>query len=104
MLWEQVEVGEAGNGRLTRPGGGKGREGKGFQDLCPGLRLPLGITQLRLGSPDHKPPGKWGTEKGEEGGGQNIGTLEEASAISIYKRKAPSSVPPTSTPSNRNGP
>lgn len=68
VLWEQAEVGEAGNGRLTRPGGGKGREGKGFQDLCPGLRLPLGITQLRLGSPDHKPPGKWGTEKGEEGG------------------------------------
>lgn len=27
-----------------------------------------------------------------------MGTLEEASAISIYKRKAPSSVPPTSLP------
>lgn len=73
VLWEQAEVGEAGNGRLTRPGGGKGREGKGFQDLCPGLRLPLGITQLRLGSPDHKPPGKWGTEKGEEGGARTLG-------------------------------
>lgn len=96
VLWGQVEGGEAGNGRLTRPGERKKRrEGKGFQDLCPGLLAALGVTQLRLGSPDHKPPGKRGTEKGEEG------VLEHwdfggSQCYQYLQRKAPSPVPPPS--------
>lgn len=49
--WEQAEVGEAGNGRLTRPSGVGGREGKGFQDLCPGLLAALGSSPTQVGEP-----------------------------------------------------
>lgn len=53
MLWKQAEGGEADNGRLARPGErrGYGGEGKGFQDLCPGLLAALGSNPTQVGEP-----------------------------------------------------
>lgn len=41
---------------------------KGFRGLYPGLTAALGSNPTQVGSPDHKPPGKWGTGRGRERG------------------------------------
>lgn len=84
LLPKQAEGGEAGNGRLTRPGEGSGgRKARALQASLQACWLPLEGAQLRLGSPDHKPPGKRGTERGEESGARVLG-LWKKPVLSIF--------------------
>lgn len=62
-----AEVGEAGNGRASwAPRKRRRKAGEGFRGLSPGPAAALGSDPTQVGSPDHIPPGKWGTERGEE--------------------------------------
>lgn len=84
LLPKQAEGGEKlateGKSGLEKEVGRKERAFKASTQAC---WLPSEVTQLKLGSPDHKPPGKWGTERGEESGARVLG-LWRKPVLSIF--------------------
>lgn len=79
LKWEKLA-----NGRASwAPTKERRKAGEGFRGLSPGLMAALGSDPTQVGSPDHIPPGKWGTERGKRSGARVVG-LWRKPVLSIF--------------------